>query len=752
MKNMSKLRLGAAAAAIIWSAPIFAQTASPPNTGQVDDPATAGDGDIIVTAQKRETALQQTPLAITALGGAGLDSRSIDSAVDLAASVPGANFSTNGGATSITIRGVGSDGLSQPKDDPSVASHIDGVYLARPVSLAASFYDLERIEVLRGPQGTLYGRNATGGALNIITKAPTKDFEAKGDASYGNYNALQLRGAINIPLASTLAFRAVGYYNKHDGYGEQLNPAFKDGDDANDIGGRATLLWEPASTLSVMLRANLFYSDGVGPSRTLLDTRSLAGVRDANGVAYGSTTGAIFVNRCGFAAFPQACSNPRAIQTVLPESQKVRSNTFSAAADWTVTDSISLKSITGYTDFKQDKGGASRPFQSADSNASFDYVSASSTWSQEFNLNYDAGGPFTAVAGAYFLDDDGSNLFESIAINPNAVASVEVDSYSETHSLAFFGEANFEVVNGFTLTGGLRYTKETKSGNSQSRINIPFGAPFTVPLTGEIDFKSTDYKVGFDWKIKDGIFLYGNYSTAFKSGGVNTGIPVALFYQPERLKAFQAGIRTDWFDRRLRVNIDAYHYDYQNPQITQVLGQSLETQNAASAKVKGVEAVIEVRPVAGLTLSSQASYADSAYGPGRISDIIDLNAFGQTVFGSIEIEGNPLRFTPKWTFGASAAYNMSVSDRTDLAFRVDYLWQDDATTRPQNLVIDQIPAYSVLNATARASFNKKRYFVELFGKNLTNETVISARFVNPLHVAEYRAPRTYGVTLGFAFE
>ncbi|SEK00247.1 iron complex outermembrane recepter protein [Sphingobium sp. AP50] len=751
MKYMPKLHLSAAVLATLCTVPALAQETNPADVVPVKQPTSVDDTEIIVTAQKRETALQETPIAITAIGGGGLDSRGIDSAVDLATSVPGANFSTNGGATSITIRGVGSDGLSQPKDDPSIAAHIDGVYLARPVSLAASFYDLERIEVLRGPQGTLYGRNATGGALNIITKAPTTNFEAKGDISYGNYDALQVRGAVNVPLGGTLSLRAVGYYNKHDGYAQQLNPQFKDGDDADDVGGRATLLWQPTATLSVTLRANLFSSDAVGPSRTLLDTRSLSGVTDANGVAYGSSTGAIIVNRCSFAAYPQACTNPRAIETVLPEFQKVKSNTFSATVDWELTDAFSFKSITGYTDFEQKKGSESRPFQPADANASFNYVSASKTWSQEFDLNYDDGGPLTAVLGGFYLDDDGSNLFETIAINPARVASIEVDSYSETNSLAFFGEANYEIVDGLKLTGGLRYTKETKLGSSEARVSVPFSPPFAIPFAGKIKFKSTDFKVGFDWKVREGIFLYGNYSTAFKSGGVNTGIPVNAYYRPEKLKAFQAGIRTDWFDHKVRFNLDAYHYDYKNPQITQTLGTSLETQNASSAKVKGLEAVLEVRPVAGLTLSGQASYADSQYGPGLISDIIDLNRFGQNVFGSIQIGGNPLRFTPKWTFGASIAYDTPLSETVDLGGRVDYLWQDDATSRPQNLVIDQIPSYSVLNATLRASFASKRYFVELFGKNLTDKTVVSARFVNPLHVAEYRAPRTYGVTLGFTF-
>jgi iron complex outermembrane recepter protein len=750
---IAKLRVSTAIVIGLWSGASIAQVAAQGATAPEHQGSTELEsGDIVVTAQKRETALQKTPLAITAVGGGTLDARGINSPVDLAASVPGANFSTNGGALSITIRGVGSDGLSQPKDDPSVAAHLDGVYLARPVSLVAALYDVERLEILRGPQGTLYGRNATGGALNIITKLPTSDFGVQGNASYGNYDAVQVRGVVNVPLGEGLGLRAVGLYNRHDGYSKQLNPAFKDGDDADDLSGRATLLWEPSSKFTVTLRANLYHSKGIGPTRTLLDTQELQGVSDANGVGYGSVTGAIIVDRCALAGYPEACTDPRAIATVFPQFQEVKSNTYSGTLQWSVSDAITVKSITGYTDFRQDKRSASRPFQPLNANQTFNYVTTSETWTEEVNVNYDDGDRLTAVVGGFYLKDDGTNNFVNVAANPLQVVSVISDQFTGARSLAAFGEVNFKITPTVTLTGGLRYTHEKKSGSSLSVINIPFRPTLTIPQPEqEVTFSSTNFKIGMDWRVTDTVFAYVNYSTAFKSGGVNTGVPINQTYDAERLRALQGGIKTDWFDRKVRFNLDAYYYKYRNPQITQVLGVSLETQNASDATVKGAEAVLELRPSQGLILSAQASYADSKYGSALISDILDLDAFGQTVFGRIQIGGNPLRFTPKWTFGASAAYEFPVSDWVDINARADYLWQDNATTRPQNLPIDRIQQYSTLNATLRASFNDKHYYVELFGRNLTNPTVVSARFVNPLHLAEYRAPRTYGVTLGFAF-
>lgn len=753
MGKMTWLIHGSVLALAVSSTAALAQETAPVQAD--NSSATAQEesdvGVIVVTAQRRETQLQETPIAITALGGEALEARGVDSPADLGMFVPGADFSTNGGATSITIRGVGSDGLAQPKDDPSVAAHLDGVYLARPASLAALLYDIERVEILRGPQGTLYGRNATGGALNILAKRPTYRFEAGGELSYGNYDAIQARGFVNVPFGDTVAFRGSVIYDTRDGYSQQLNPLFDDADDANDLAARATLRWDPAANFSVTLRANFFESDAVGPQRTLLDSRSLRGETDANGVPYGSTTGAIFVNRCALPGFPEACDNPRAIFTAYRQSQLIRSNTFSVSLEWELSDAFTLRTITGYTDFVQDKDSTAFPFQPLANNATFDFRTESQTFTQEVNLAYDAGGPLTVVLGAFYLDDDGINLFDEIPNNPFSSVNIQSDQFAETKSISGFGEANYEIFDGFTITGGIRYTNDKKKGSSVTNVLIPFSRPIFVPLAAEVKFDSTDFKVGLDWKITEQIFAYINYSTAFKTGGVNTGIPVNRTYQPEKLRAWQGGIKAELLGRKLFLNLDAYSYEYKNPQITQVLGVALETQNVDSAEVRGVEISAELRPLSGFNLSAYVAYADSAYGPGLISDIIDLNRFGQTVFGQIQVGGNPLRFTPEWSVGASASYTMPITESFELTARGDFYWQDGATARPHNLEIDQIDSYTLINASLRANIEDGKYFVELFGRNLTDETIVSARFANPLHLVEYRPPRTYGVSVGFNF-
>ena len=768
MKKMVQLA-GASLLALATTAPALAQDGAtgstspssgaqtqaaipiPGDDGSQAEPAT-NENDIIVTAQRRETQLQETPIAITALGGDALQARGVDTPADLGIFVPGADFSTNGGATSITIRGVGSDGLAQPKDDPSVAAHIDGVYLARPASLSAQLYDIERVEVLRGPQGTLYGRNATGGALNILAKRPTDRLEAGGEASYGNYDAIQLRGYANLPISDTLSFRASAIYDKRDGYAEQLNPLFDDGDDADDLAARATLLWEPASNFSVTLRANLYRQDAIGPQRTLLDTRSLVGLTDANGVGYGSVTGAVVIDRCALPGFPEAGGDRRSIFTAYPQSQYLKSNTYSASVEWDVSDAFTLRSITGYTDFVQDRDSTAFPFEPLANNATFDFRTESQTFTQEFNLAYDDGGRFTAVIGAFYLDDDGINLFSEIPNNPRTSVTIESNQVSKTKSYSAFGEANFEIVKGFTLNGGIRYTSDKKEGSSQTRVLIPFAPPIAVPLAAGIKFDSTDFKLGVNWKVSEEVFAYVNYSTAFKTGGVNTGIPVNVIYQPEKIRAWQGGVKAELFNRKLFLNLDAYSYKYKNPQITQVLGVALETQNVESAKVRGFELSADLRPFSGAALSGYVAYADSEYGDGLISDILDLDQFGQTVFGQIQVGGNPLRFTPEWKIGLSPSYTFPVTGTVDLTARADFYWQEDASARPQNLPIDQIDSYTLINATLRANFDDGRYYVELFGRNLTNETIVSARFTNPLNLVEYRPPRTYGVSLGFRFD
>jgi iron complex outermembrane receptor protein len=732
-------------------APAHAQTTDVDDVEAADGGSGVGNV-IVVTAQKRATDLQVTPIAITALGGEALEARGVDTAVDLAMFVPGADFSTNGGSTSITIRGVGSDGLSQPKDDPSVAAHLDGVYLARPASLGAMLYDIERIEVLRGPQGTLYGRNATGGALNIITKMPTDRFQFGGDLTYGNYDAVQARGYVNIPFAETLGFRGSLIYNRHDGYSEQLNPAFDDGDDADDIAGRATLLWEPSDRVSLALRANFFRSDTVGPQRTLLDTQSLLTVTDASGTPYGSVTGGIIIDRCGFTEFPEACTNPRAQFDAYEPSQLITSNTYSATLEVDMTNSITLRSITGYTEFVQDKDSTAHPFEPITNNATFDFRTGSDALTQELNLAYDAGGRLTLVVGAFYLHDDGLNLFTEVPNNPMTSVAITSDQTVNTESYAFFGDASFEIAGGFSVNGGIRYTNDTKSGQSITTVGLPFQAPFSVPYDRALKFDSLDYKIGVDWEINDDLFAYANYSTAFKAGGVNTGIPVNQTFEPERLRAFQFGVRSEFLERLVQINLDGYYYDYEDPQITQVLGFALETQNVAGAESYGAELSVAAEPAPGLVIAGYLAYNQSSYSDGLITDIIDQDPFGQNVFGQIQIGGNPLRFTPEWSFSISPTYTFHLSDSTELVARADYAWQDDSLARPHGLEIDEIDSYQTLNASLRANFADGQYFAEIFGRNLTDETVVSARFVNPLHVAEYRAPRTYGVTIGVNFD
>lgn len=713
--------------------------------------------EIVVTAQKRETSLQDTPIAISAFSGDGLEELGIDSAEDLARFVPGADFSSNGGAISITIRGVGSDGLSQPKDDPSVAAHLDGIYLARQASLSALFYDTERVEVLRGPQGTLYGRNATGGSLNIITKKPTDEFEGAIDISVGNYAARQVKGMINAPLIEDkLSVRMSAMFNKHDGYSTELNDLYDDPDDADEKAFRAKLAWQLSDSLSVGFGASIYESDAVGPNRTASDTTSLVGVTDINGDAYGGDTGSIIFDPYATAQAlgePKIASDERTALNAFKQSMLIESDTYTLDIEWHISDSLTLKSLTGYTDFTQDsRRSALQYVEDPMLNASFDFITDSESFTEEVNLTY-VEGDLKLTGGLFYFSDEGINDFSEVPADPTHSLTIYSLQEVENESFAAYVEGTYQISDNLAITAGLRYTDESKEGGSVTDVSLggPFG--FTAPtniLVAEYDEDSIDYKIGVEWTPNENMLVYANYSTAFKSGGFNTGAPINLNYEPEEIEAIQAGIKSTWLDGQLQANVSAFAYDYQNLQVTQVLGVSLETQNASDAEVSGLEFELQAAPSEAILVRAFATLTESEYQDAVISDILDIDAFGGNVFGEIDISGNPLRFTPDMTVGISGAYTIPAFGG-EITSQISVYWQDDSYARPHGLDVDLIESYTQTNISVRYDSDSENYYVELFGRNLEDETVLSARFVNPTHTSEYKPPRTYGLSFGYSF-
>ncbi|NIB38375.1 TonB-dependent receptor [Pseudomaricurvus alkylphenolicus] len=713
--------------------------------------------EIIVTAQKRETSLQDTPIAISAFSGDGLEELGIENAEDLTRFVPGADFSTNGGAVAITIRGVGSDGLAQPKDDPSVAAHLDGIYLARQASLSAMFYDIERVEVLRGPQGTLYGRNATGGSLNIITKKPSDELEGAIDFSIGNYGTRQVKGMLNTPLVEDkLNLRMSALFNRHDGYSTELNELYNDPDDADEKAYRAKLSWQVSDDLSIDFGASLYESDAVGPNRTAADTTSLIGVTDINGNVYGGVTGAIIFDPAETAnalGDSRIATDERTSMSAFEQSMLIESDTYTMEIEWKINEALTLKSLTGYTEFAQDSRDTSLQYV-ADPllNATFDYVTESESFTEELNLSYEADN-LKVTTGLFYFSDEGTNDFSEVPGDPSHSLTIYSLQEVENESFAAYLEGTYYLNDNLSITTGVRYTDESKEGGSVTDVSLagPFGfiAP-TYELIAEYDEESIDYKIGLEWTPNENILVYASYSTAFKSGGFNTGAPINLTYEPEEIDAIQAGIKSTWLDGHLQANLAAFSYDYQNLQVTQVLGVSLETQNVSDAEITGLELELQAAPTESILLRAFATITDSEYQDAVISDILDIDAFGGNVYGEIDISGNPLRFTPDYTLGISGAYTISAFGG-EITSQLNVYWQDDSYARPHGLEVDRIDAYTRTDVSIRYDSGQENYYIEAYGRNLEDETVLSARFVNPTHTVEYKPPRTYGLSVGYNF-
>jgi iron complex outermembrane receptor protein len=408
--------------------------------------------------------------------------------------------------------------------------------------------------------------------------------------------------------------------------------------------------------------------------------------------------------------------------------------------------------LTGYTDFTQDSRRTAIAFEPDPLlNATFDFVTESESFTEELNLIY-TGDALKITGGLFYFNDEGINDFSEVAGNPFQQATIFSLQEVESTSFAAFAEGSYALSDSLSITLGLRYTDEEKEGGSVT--DVTFGGFPIIPqnvLVGEYDEDSTDYKVAIDWTPNEDVLVYASYSTAFKSGGFNTGAPLTINYEPEEIKALQAGVKSAWMDNRLYFNVAAFAYDYENLQITQVLGLSLETQNASDAEVYGLEFEIQALPTEALKISAFATFTHSEYKDAIISDIIDIDPFGLNVFGEFDISGNSLRFTPDATVGITAAYTFDIFGG-ELVPMVNFYWQDDSYARPHGLDVDLIESYTRTDASLRFTSAEGTYYVEVFGRNLEDEdTTLSARFVNPTHVSEYKPPRTYGLNVGYKF-
>jgi iron complex outermembrane receptor protein len=571
---------GASALAVCLASAGQAQEATPPAPGVAD---------IIVTAQRRSESMQKVPIAVTAASAERLSQIGVASTSDLTTLAPAVHVSTGLGGASIAIRGVG--GTGSGADESANAVYIDGVYQPSPTASLFAFNNIQRIEILKGPQGTLFGRNASGGLIQIITPAPSADTNLKAQIGYGNYDTVTAGLYATTGITDNLAIDVSGNYNHQGkGWGKNLTT----GQDAykGEYGGvRSKLLWTIDSGTSLTLAA--MYSHAYAPNL------------QGGALIPGELT---VVGTPGYNGFYNTTTN-NDLRT--GTDQQNYSATFKHDLGFATLTSITSRDFVHFR-LTTEKDLSPVPLLNLNIN------SLSYSWTQEFQLASNGDGPLKWTLGAFYYGNELKTVpvqVSGLAVAPLAYA--DTFSWANTQSFAAYGQATYEIARGTHLTGGLRYTIDKRHIDFVTTISDP-AVPATTYPRQSLEDKKPSWRVALDQQATRDVLLYASYSRGFKSGLFNATNPNLPSVRPQTVDAYEIGLKSDLFSHKLRANIALFDNEVKDIQIRGI-PNGLTTPifyNGANASFKGVDLELEAAPARGLTAQANLSYLHGRYGAG----------------------------------------------------------------------------------------------------------------------------------------
>ena len=728
--------------------------------------------EVLVTAEKRSESLQDLSQAITVLTGEDLDTRQVTSFVDLSAIAPGVNIAKKEGfKTVITIRGVGNEANQNAIANPSVSYHLDGIYVASPFALQTDFLDLERIEVLRGPQGTLFGQNSTGGAINVITTAPSMDSSfGKADLTLGDYGLVKARAAYNLPLSDTLALRASVISNKRDGFTDNLT-LDQDLDDANSLSARVRVLYEPSDNFRANFTAQYFDEDRNGAAQKgLLDP----------------TPGA------------------RKLRQNSTAEYELESQLYSAVLEWDF-EKFSVKSLTSYQDddilIRRDNDRNDLDFLPpfAQLPSSYDpETNKQNTITPEVNLvsSEPLFGKLDWVAGVFYLDTEVEiSILERLdfgfdgTFDPFTIETIYAyggdvgfisDSKPERDSTSVYGQGTWNLSETWRTVFGLRYTED----EVYSSVTNYYGREGTDVL--EIKSDKVTGRLVVEHDINDSTMLFGSFTKGFKPGGSNltygteaviAPIVVLPIFNEEIVNAYEIGLKTDLADGRIRLNAAAFYYDYNNLQYQATDPEVFNggVGNIPESEIFGAELEFSAFLSDSLILDARMAWLDTEITSDHLAlDNVQSEAAGNALLGqgfdlfSDEIQiaradqiqnvnGNELAKTPSFTGNLSLNWTKELEAWGEMRSTLQYTYRGDFKHRIfNNADTDIVPSYDVLDLVVGFYPGAgESWHVELVAKNLTDEDGINARFTDVFGVGatgdELIGPRQLMVRFGMDF-
>nr|WP_321359407.1 TonB-dependent receptor [uncultured Hyphomonas sp.] len=740
-------------------------------------------GTVTVTATRREENIQTTGTSVSGLDSSQLETLSVDSVEDVAGLIPGVQISTYQGDTSIFIRGIGTPVIIAGNDS-STATYANGVYLSRAAAIGPSFFDVERLEVLRGPQGTLYGRNATGGSVNIITKRPSAEFEGEASLVLGNYDRVKAFVAAGGPISDTVRTRLAVQKESHSGYTtvhlargvlppSQPDRTF-DAEDKDDIVARLTV--EADLSDNVMLtvigdyyeaddRANVFHFASLGYQD---EVPGWLGTRE------GAQTLPYFaIKNSGRISAPKS----RDIYSGVDYFNQTQTWGITGKLDWTL-ENYDVQLIAGYRD--------TNPYfqNSFDLGDTFNtYIRRGEDhqqWNADFQISSDASKRFSWIlGGGYFTEDNDiqNNIFgdfwepiliqgfldlQAVGVLPafpvnipesTLCCELHLNGDQQTDAYNVYFDTSFDLTDNVVLKVGIRYSEEERDGHQKFDLAFlpsspggelvrfapnttffpnavsdtkdgvqpdPFG--FVVaPVQGPATFDAWTPKLAVEWTPTEEVLLYASAQRGFKSGGYNIGSSQLTPFEPEEIWAYEGGFKSNLMDQNLRLNGAAFFYDYTNLQAQDSIANQPIIRNVGKAEVKGAELEFAALLTDILRVDGSLTYLDATFTEGVLSEPLRPAPLSDPP-GSVTRDLNGLRLprAPEWKANIGVQADFEAM-AGNVTLRADYSYQDKIYFTVFNIDAASQDSYGLLRARASYEPNNGRYKIALFGENLTDE-------------------------------
>jgi iron complex outermembrane recepter protein len=782
--------LCSASAGFFFASNAHAQEASSADPQDTSD--NSGLAEIVVTATRSgETNLQETPIAVTSISGADLETRNIENLQDVSSYVPSLSIGNRPGSGSgfgaVSLRGMGVDAQESSQ---AVGTYIDDVYYASNFGNILGLMDVERIEVLRGPQGTLFGRNTIAGAIQYVTKAPNNDFGGYVRGALGNYDRKDVAGALNVPISDTLAVRVAGQYNSLGGFvRDDLNSINRGATES--LLGRIRVRWTPTEQLQVDLKAEYAKAETNGRAVLLTSFNN-----NAQFVALANAFRDVFAPTAPRFGFTNSNVSPNRDPGNFsnsgfnaPDFSESDTTIFQATIAYELSDDLQIKSITSHSKtnslIEVDFDATPQPLlavRNQDQNKAFTQELQLIGSAADDRLKYTLGG--------FYFNSDVRHI-QPIGIGFFPLDTSVGTSVYKIKSYAAYGQASFDITDQLTVAAGLRYTNESINAGVEGAFLLP---PGSAPIPQTFNTEKARYKdwspyFGVNFKASDDIFLFAKASKGFRAGGFTVsrdfvtdpeaGNRLAVPFRPEMAWTYEIGARIEAFDGRLRFNPTIFQTDWKSIQFLEPgTVPNIFTSNAGDARIKGLELETQFAATDNLVLSGSFSYLDAKYtrldnnirvvfpdgfvtnpafpaGPPIVPNVTGPRAGAPLIRNYINLD-TPLSRAPEFKFTIGARYTQPLGNGGKLVANVDYAWTDKQKTLAEDIGPFS-PSYGLLNGRIQYNAPNGGWSLGVFGNNLTNafytvnETAYDTGLTVGMRLEDPGRPRNYGIELSVNF-